>query len=191
MKLTFKKGYKCHTVRISYSHRCRSIVIRICSHKKLHLDDFVLLFVCLPFIASQTIFYILEIRDLYWLIDISYNIKNSQTLAIIIGDPGTFNSWFLIVQQTDTASDTLNWTSIFAVKICFLLFFYSFISQHRKWLLAWRVIFEITILTGAFCISSSFIACSHFGQTACKFSFASPHPTHIIPSLIKKLQLPN
>lgn len=150
------------------------MIIQIRSHGKLHSDDFVLLFACLNLIASETLLYTVEIEKLYWLVEVSYNLKNHpEILAMIMDDLGTYLRLLKKIQQTDFASTTLNWISIFAVKICFLLFFYPFISRLRKWLLAWRVIFGITIFAGAICMSSSFIACSHFGHNVCKFRFAS------------------
>ena len=71
------------------------MVIQFHSYGKLHPDNFVLIFACLDFIALQTILYILEIQTLYWLIEISYNVTNPQTLALVIGDPGAFHCRFL------------------------------------------------------------------------------------------------
>lgn len=152
------------------------MIIQIHSYGKLHHDDFVLLFGCLTFIASQTLLYILEIQNLYWLMEIIYNIKNPRALAFLIRDPAAIYSRFLKVQKADAASSALIWTSIFAVKICFLLFFYPLVTRlFQKWVRTWRIIFGITILIGAFCISSGFIGCPHFGLEAGKLSFCLPH----------------
>ena len=153
------------------------MVIQFHSYRKLHPDDFVLIFGCLTFIASQTLLYILGIQNIYWLVEIRYNATSPQTLAL---DLGVIYRRFFKVQQTEAASTALTWTSIFAVKICFLLFFYPLISRLRKWVLAWKVIFGTTILVGAFCISSGFIGCPDFGPNACKLAL----PPHIIQLLI-------
>ncbi len=177
MKLTLKKVINGILLGLAILLVAVRMIIRIHSYGKLHLDDFVLLFACLTFIASQTLLYILEIQNLYWLMEIIHNITNPQALALLIGDPGAIYLRFLKVQKTDAVSTALTWTSIFAVKICFLLFFYPLItSLFRKWVLAWRIIFGITILVGAFCISSGFIACPHFDPTASKLAL----PPHLL-----------
>ena len=159
------------------------MVIQFHTYRKLHRGDFVMMVACLTFIASQILLYTSVIQNIYWFVEISYNVTNPQILAMITGDPGALWRRFLNVQQIEVASTVLTWTSIFAVKICFLLFFYPLITSHRKWLLAWKVIFGLTILVGAFCISSSFIACPHFSRAARKLAL----PPHII-QLPYKLQ---
>lgn len=146
------------------------IIIQFHSYQKRHPDDFVLMFACLTFIASQTLIFTSVIGNIYWLLEIRYNVSNPRFIAMITGDPGAFWRRFLKVQKIDAASTVLTWTSIFAVKICFLLFFYPLIKSHRKWLLAWKAIFGLTILLWAFSISSSFIGCPHFDRAVCKLA---------------------
>lgn len=174
IKLTLKKVINGILLGFALLMVAIRMVIQFHSYRKLHPDDFILIFACLTFIASQTLLYIFAIPNIYWLVEFSNNVTSPQTLALVIGDPGAIWRRFLKVQQTEAASTALTWTSIFAVKICFLLFFYPLITSHRKWVLAWKVIFGITILVWAFCISSSFIGCPHFGPSAGKFSFAFP-----------------
>ena len=152
------------------------MVIQFHSYRKLHPDDFVLMFACLTFIASQTLIYTSLIRNMYWVLEIGYNVKNPRILAMLTGDPDAFWRQFLLVQKTEAARSILTWTSIFAVKICFLLFFYPLITSHRKWLRAWKVIFGLTILLWAFSISSNILACPHFNKASRKLAM----PPHII-----------
>ena len=173
IKLTLKKVMNGILLGLALLMVAVRMVIQFRSYGKLQPDDFVLMFACLTFIASQTLLYILEIQYLYWLIEINHNVTNPHTLVMASGR-------FLKVQQIDAVCTALTWTSIFAVKICFLLFFYPLITRLRKWVLAWKVIFGITILVWAFCVSSGFIGCPHFGPTACKLAL----PPHIIHLLI-------
>ena len=161
------------------------MVIRFHSHGKLHSDDFVLMFACLTSIASQTLLYILKIENFYWLIEISSDLANPKNLALILDDPDGFQRQGLKVQQIDASSTALTWATIFAVKICFLLFFYPLITRLRRLLLAWKVIFGITIFLGLFCIATIFISCPHFGPTSGKL--ALPPPDSFAPYCIQYL----
>lgn len=185
IKLTFKKVLTGILFGLALLMAAVRMVIQIHSYGKLHPDDFLLLFACLTFIASQTLLYTLQMKILYWLLEVGSNATNREAVALVIGDRGAaYSRRFLKVQRTDASSTSLTWASIFAVKICFLLFFYPLITRFRKWVLAWKVIFGITILAGALCISSSFIACPYFGPTACKLAL----PSHRIQLLINYSQ---
>ena len=143
------------------------MIIRFHSQRKLHPDDFVLMFASLTFIASQVLLYILKIENIYWLGASAYEPLSPQNLALL-QDPEAFYRRISKFQQMVASSVALTWTSIYSVKICFLLFFYPMIVRLRNMILAWRAIFGITILFCAFCICAVFIVCPHFGQTSGK-----------------------
>ncbi len=158
------------------------LVIRFYSQRKLHPDDFVLLFACSTFIASQTLLYVNKIANLYWLGALVNDPTGPQNLALILKDPQEFYRRIVKVQRIDSISTALTWTSIFAVKICFLLFFYQLVTRLRRLILAWKITFGITIIFWAFCVSSIFISCPRYGPTSSKSAF--PPPSNLILLLI-------
>lgn len=163
-------------------------MIRLHSQRKLLHDDFVLMFACLTFIASQSLLYIVKIENIYWLGSLAVEPMNQQILALILENPEAFYHRVLRMQQMISSSLVLTFASIFAVKICFLLFFYEMIRRLRRLILAWKVIFGITILLWAFCTSSPFIGCPHFARSARKS--AIPPPTQFCPLLITAINHP-
>ena len=151
------------------------IVIRFHSQRKLHPDDFVLMFACLTFIASQVLLYVLKIENLYWLGAMAFDPMNPQNLASIFEDPEAFYGQILKVQRIEYSSFVLTWSSIFTVKICFLLFFHQIITRLRRLILAWKVIFGITVFSWALCTCAVFMTCPHLDLASSK-SGLSPHP---------------
>ena len=149
------------------------MVIRFHFQRQLHPDDFGLMIACLTFIASQVLFYIIKIDNIYWHAAITSD-SNPQILASITKDPEAFLSRELKIQRLEFSSVVFTWTSIFAVKICFLLFFHQMITRLRRLIVAWRVTFGITIIFWAFCICGVFISCPHFGPDACKSALHLP-----------------
>lgn len=141
--------------------------IRYHSQRQLQPDDYVLIFACLTLIASQIMLYIHNIDDIYWIEELILY-PSPQILASISKDPEAFYRRISKLQRMQFSSFALTWTSIFAAKICFLLFFHQMITRLQRWILVWRVIFGITIFFWALCICAIFINCPLFGPTACK-----------------------
>lgn len=152
------------------------MMIRFYFRRKLDLDDFMLVFACSTFIASQAILYVFKLENIYWLGALVQEPINPQTLVFILGDSEAFFSRVAKVQRIDSSSLALTWTSIYAVKVCFLLFFYELIKRLPRLILTWKVILGITIFFWAFCISGAFLSCPHFGPSSSKsVNFASPY----------------
>ena len=148
--------------------------IRYRSQRQLQPDDFVLMFACVTLTASQIMLYIPQgIDDMYWIQALILG-PSPQILASISRDPEAFYRRISRLQRMQFSSFALTWTSIFAVKICFLLFFHQMITRLRRLILAWRVIFGITLLFWALCICAIFINCPHFGLTAGKQALPPP-----------------
>lgn len=124
------------------------MVIRFHSRGKLLPDDFVLMFACSTFIASQSLLYILKIEDIYFVGGLAFESMSPQNLALILEDPQAFDRRVFKIQRIEFSSLTLTFTSIFAVKICFLLFFYEMITRLRRFILAWKVILELLYFSG-------------------------------------------
>lgn len=158
------------------------MVIRFHAQRKLLPDDFVLIFACSTFIASQSILYILKIENIYWLGSLAFEPMNPQNLASILEEPEAFYRRVLRIQRAEFSGLALTFTSIFAVKICFLIFFYEMVTRLRRLILAWKVIFGITVLFWALCTSAVFISCPHFAPSVSKL--AMPLPTQLYSLLI-------
>lgn len=148
------------------------MVIQFHSQRKLHPDDFVLMFACLTFIASQVLLYIM-MDDIYWLGAVTFD-PSTQPPTLIFQDFKALHRRISKTQRMDYSISMLNWTSIFAAKFCFLLFFHQMIIRLRRFIVAWRVILGIKIVFWALCSCGIFISCPHFGQAACKSTLLAP-----------------
>lgn len=157
--LTLKKAVNGILFGLALLMAAARIVTRFHSLKKLHPDDFVLMFACSTFIASQAVFYIFLIKNLYCFAALAFEPMSPQNLASQLEDPEAYYRRALTMQQMEFSSLGLTFASIFAVKICFLLFFYEMITRLRRLILAWKVIFGITIIFWAICICAVF-SCS-------------------------------
>lgn len=149
------------------------VVIQLHSQRKLLPNDFLLMFACSTFIASQALLYALKIENIYWL-RATVMPMTPQNLLLILEDPEPFYRQVVKFQRIENISVALTWTSICAVKISFLLFFYQLITRLRKLVLAWKVIFGVTILFWAFCMCALFINCPHINPTTTSTSALLP-----------------
>ena len=182
------------------------MMIRFRFQRKLRFDDYVLLFACLCLIASQVLLYILKVDNLYWFAVTMFESSLQQTSSpdvLIFGkekekekeDPAeAIYRRISFFQRMEVSMGILSWTCVFAVKICFLLFFHQMIATSLlgKLIVAWRVILAITIIFWALCCSAFFISCSHFGAAAISKSqfnflaFPYPYPIYLmLPYLFK------
>lgn len=176
-QLTLKKVVNGTLFGLALLFATGRMVIRFHSQRKLNPDDFGLIFACSTFIASQVLLHIFKIENIYWTSAVIFD-HNPQTLTSIIEDPEAFLHRRLRIRRLEITCVMLTWTSIFAVKISFLLFFHQMITRVRKLIVAWRVIFGITILFWPFCTFGVFMTCPHFGPDACKSALLpSPGPT--------------
>lgn len=166
------------------------MVIRFHSQRKLNPDDFGLLFACSTFIASQALLYIFKIESIYLTSTVVFN-PSPQIFTSMIEDPEAFIRQGLQIQWMEISCVILTWTSIFAVKISFLFFFHQMITRVQNFIIAWRVIFGITIVFWPFCTFAVFLSCPHFGPSACKLALRSPrNPAfYLIQHLTKRSEL--
>ncbi len=142
------------------------IGIRVHIQKKLHSDDFVLMFACLTFIASQVLLYMMKPDSVHWFGAVTIE-PSPQSHALVFEDPEAFYRRVSKTQRMVYSIGILTWTSIFAVKISFLLFFHQMVIRSRRLIVAWRIILGITIIFWALCSCGYFINCSDFGQAMC------------------------
>lgn len=173
--LTLKKAANGTLFGLALLIAAARLGIRFHSQRKLHPDDFVLIFACLTFIASQILLYILKIDNIHWLGAVTFD-PSPQTPALTIEDLEAYYRRIPKIMRMECSIGILTWTSIFAVKICFLIFFHQLVTRLRRLIVAWRVILGITIISWALCSFEFFISCPHFGQAACKSTLpALPH----------------
>lgn len=176
VKLTLKKVVNGMMLAFALLMAAARLVIRFHSQRKLYLDDLVLIFACSTFVASQALLYVIKIEGLYWLGALVYEPMGPQNLALILEHPEAFYRRIEKVHVMDTCSAALTWTSIFAVKICFLLVFQQLLTRLRRLIPAWRIIFGITIIFWAFCVSAMFITCPRFGPSSSKSALSNSPP---------------
>lgn len=152
------------------------MVIRFYSQRNLHSDDFVLMFACLTLTASQVLLYILGMDNIHWSGGTTFTPGGPQTPTLTIEDLEVYYRRISMIMRMEYSIGILTWTSIFSVKVCFLLFFHQIITRSRRLIVAWKVILGITIISWVLCSSASFISCPYIGQAACKSNFACPDP---------------
>lgn len=129
------------------------------------LDDLMLIFACVTLTASIGLLFSL-IPTLYWDEELILN-PGSQALAMA-GPPAPFLARVLFSQRMAYSFVVLTYATIFAVKICFLLFFFQMVDRLKKLMLFWKIVFGITLLFYCLCASVEFISCPHFGLASCK-----------------------
>lgn len=144
------------------------------------------MFACAALIGSQVLLYVHKIDVIYYqasrVIDpITQDILFSFSSSVVDNDGNDaiakgIHRRAAKLQLILFPSLALSWTCIYAVKISFLLFFYRLITRLRRWILAWKIIFAITIVFWAFCASSVFMGCPKFTTLACTLAYLFPPP---------------
>ena len=140
-------------------------VIRIRSQGRLAPDDYMLIFACVTLIASTVLLFDVA-ETVYW--DEALILDPSPATLAEAFLP-TFPAKIMHFQQKVFAYLSLTWTTIFAVKLSFLLFFRSMVDRVKKMELFWKVVFGITVVFYCYCAAAVYMGCSKFGLAACKF----------------------
>ena len=122
--LTLKKAVNGTLFALALLMAAARMVVRVHSQRKLHPDDFVLMFACLTFIPSQVLLYILKIDNIQSFGAVTFDLS-PQTPALTNDLPETYYRQISKILRIEYSIGILTWTSIFGVKICFLLFFPS------------------------------------------------------------------
>lgn len=135
-------------------------IYRSITQGRLLPDDFLLVFACVTLTAATGLLYAV-IPIIYWDEEITGNPKIN--VIETVGSEKELFARIILYRQLVYSYLALSWTTIFSVKICFLLFFHQLVDRLRKLMLIWKIIFAITILVFCLCICGSFIACPHFG----------------------------
>lgn len=97
-------------------------VIRVRLYRRLHPDDFMLLFACVTLIAANVVVYLM-LSDLYWSEELLLN--PGPTILAMARTPEEISGRIQSTRKTMLSFMALSWTAIYAIKLCFLLFFSS------------------------------------------------------------------
>ena len=145
------------------------IIIRLHINKHFGLDDWLLLVACVC-LSAATGFLFASIPTIYLIEATSLDplglfgnggsgITDLDTLLIKINYFAKFNWIYLI----------LTWSTIFAVKFGFLVFFKQLVRGLPSMYRYWKVVVGITAVVYVFSLVDGVIACPHDGLVACEF----------------------
>lgn len=144
-------------------------LIRLYSHRRLFFDDYMLIFACINLIAAHVLLHLMR-SSMYLFEGMIFDAESDPFAAL--SDMKVMNR-ILEYRKMVFAFLVLTWTTIFAVKICFLFFFHQMLKRLQRMMFTWRVIFGLTLLFYGICASGPFIYCPHFGRNGCESAF---HP---------------
>lgn len=134
-------------------------VIRVRLYRRLHPDDFMLLFACVTLIAANVVVYLM-LSDLYWSEELLLN--PGPTILAMARTPEEISGRIQSTRKTMLSFMALSWTAIYAIKLCFLLFFHQMIDWLKRLGLIWKITLGITVLSYCICLSSLFMTCTHY-----------------------------
>lgn len=116
-----------------------------------------LIFACVALTAATGLL-IEAIPLLYFIEDMTFQ---SSLQGVAIDESTTLRS-----QRMFYSHMAMTWTTIFAVKICFLFYFLQMVDRLKKLMFIWKIVFGITVVSYGYCICSVFISCPRFGLVA-------------------------
>lgn len=139
-------------------------LIRLHSQRRLFFDDYMLIFACINLIAAQVLLHVMK-SSVYLVEGMIFN-PDSDALASM--SKAELMDRILVYRKLVFAYLVLTWTTIFAVKICFLSFFRQMLKRLKRMMLTWKIIFVLTLLFYGICVSGPFLYCPYFGLDSCK-----------------------
>ena len=142
-------------------------MIRVRLYRRLHPDDFMLLFACVTLIAANVVVYLM-LSDLYWSEELLLN--PGPTILAMARTPEEISGRIQSTRKTMLSFMALSWTAIYAIKLCFLLFFHQMIDWLKRLGLIWKITLGITVLSYCICLSSLFMTCTHYDIEVGKYS---------------------
>ena len=136
--------------------------IQIQHHRRLKADDYTLIFGCITFIACTILIFIM-IPIIYWFQFILQTPTTGLTGQL---DPNIeLLEKRLHYQQILFAHTTLSWTTIFSIKLTFILFFRPVVDQLPWAIRYWKMTLAVTLLSFALSVCSIYMGCHTFGLT--------------------------
>lgn len=139
------------------------IAIRLHSHRKLLLDDYLVLFAVANLAAATALAY-KNSGNLY----LDDALKRYPRLAQQI-NPSVFADLLSVSLRYVLAYLAVAWTAIFAIKASFLAFFRLLINRVEHIHTYYWTVVVITLLSWAFLVAELPIVCPYFGTKASRF----------------------
>lgn len=136
------------------------LALRIFTRRRLYLDDYILLF-GLACLAAAT----------YLVYSFSHLIFLSNAVRLDPLVSPTFSETTKLINSLKIIDSflALIWTTTFAVKLSFLVFFKQLIERvSKKITIYYWVVVVFTVLTWMFLVSEAFILCPYFGFKTCE-----------------------
>ena len=134
--------------------------IRFRTTPRYTLDDVLLLFACVFLTAATALLY--RLIPYAYLCD-ELALKDRVSLSISVEDLGKKSLRLL------EAYGFISWLVVYAVKLCFLIFFRALIDRVRRIIIYWNVVVWITIVFGGFSLFEVYIACPRTNPSPCEF----------------------
>ena len=125
-----------------------------------------LLFACAALIAANVVLYYM-LSDLYWDEELLLNPQGAD--ASMPTFPELLDR-VLLTRKTILAYVALSWTSIYAVKLCFLFFFRQLIDRVKRLVVIWKISLGVTVVSYCVTVSSYFLTCTHYDYRVGKSS---------------------
>ena len=130
-------------------------------HRRLFLDDATLLLACVALTTATALIFVFD-RAMY--LD-ELMILDPAVARIEYVRP-TFAADTLWLQRMLWAYTSMIWTTLFGVKICFLLFFRHMVERLGGLMTYWKVVVGLTLTVFVICLCGNAIGCPHIGVDA-------------------------
>lgn len=134
------------------------ITIRVLTRGRLYLDDAFLCLAAGASCASTAIFY--QYRFLWFLMHaVQHDVELELTDRFV---EGNYANQLRHSKGWRTTFAVMNWTTLFAVKFCFLVFFYPLIRHLRGLTIYYWISVVFSVVGYGFCFSEPFVF-NHYG----------------------------
>ena len=140
------------------------LILQARVNRRLYLDDYILIFACVSLTAGTVLGYA-NVGNLYWSEGLNYNPTHIYYLLAEHVDVGARIS---VYERLYYSYPAILWTSIFAIKFAYLVFFRRLIDRITPLIIYWRVVLGITIVSFPVCIVSIYVSCIKWGLEAGK-----------------------
>ena len=138
--------------------------IQVQQYRRLRLDDYTLIFGCITFIAASVLLYI-SLDAVYWITGVTTDPSDPAVLRFITAP--NFAEELSHHQRIVFAYLTLTITTIFAMKLTFIIFFRPMVDKLPYMIMYWKGLLIFTLVSYIFTMLSNYIECPHFGFSAC------------------------
>ena len=138
------------------------MIFQIRYHHRLNLDDYFLLIACFSLTTGIVLAYVM-VESLYLTQELNLN---PALLFSALSELKDLNGRVATYQNVAYACSSLLWTTIFAVKFAYLVFFRQLVDRVKPLVIYWRVILFTTIFAYLICITLIYASCLKRGSEA-------------------------